>query len=234
VSDAAPAYGFFSFTEITDPGEHRAYNEWHQLDHLPEQFGLPGITFGQRWVSTPACRRARAVDGDVLGPAHYVTLYLMREPIGETLRAFGALGQELRARGRFHEHRRAVLSGPFAVVERHAAPRTRIGAGVLPHRPHLGVYVVVRPTPADTGCAGRALSDPSVAGVWRFESEPGLGGGPWSPGNRSVTVCFLDGPPLDAAPRLSVLLESTAGVELAGPFETVTPWRWDWFETDAY
>ena len=49
--------GFFSFTEITDPAEHRSYNEWHQLDHMPEQFPLPGVVFGQRWVSTPACRR---------------------------------------------------------------------------------------------------------------------------------------------------------------------------------
>ena len=36
------AYGFFSFTEVTDPAEHRSYNEWHQLDHLPEQFPLAG------------------------------------------------------------------------------------------------------------------------------------------------------------------------------------------------
>ena len=34
--------GFFSFTEITDPAEHHAYNEWHQLDHMPEQFPLDG------------------------------------------------------------------------------------------------------------------------------------------------------------------------------------------------
>ena len=43
------AFGFFSFTEVTDPAEHRAYNEWHQLDHLPEQFPLPGVVYGQRW-----------------------------------------------------------------------------------------------------------------------------------------------------------------------------------------
>ena len=55
--------GFFSFTEITDPAEHRSYNEWHQLDHMPEQYPLPGIAYGQRWVSTPACRAARAVSG---------------------------------------------------------------------------------------------------------------------------------------------------------------------------
>ena len=38
-----PTHGFFSFTEVTDPAEHRSYNEWHQLDHLPEQFPLAGI-----------------------------------------------------------------------------------------------------------------------------------------------------------------------------------------------
>ena len=54
--------GFFSFTEITDPTKHRAYNEWHQLDHMPEQFPIRGVAYGQRWVSTPACRDARAVD----------------------------------------------------------------------------------------------------------------------------------------------------------------------------
>ena len=25
------------------PGAHRAYNEWHQLDHLPEQMAIPGV-----------------------------------------------------------------------------------------------------------------------------------------------------------------------------------------------
>ena len=79
-----PSYGFFSFTEVTDPAAHHAYNEWHQLDHLPEQYPLPGIVHGQRWVSTPACRAARAVSGPPLDPIHYVTCYLMAEPIGPT------------------------------------------------------------------------------------------------------------------------------------------------------
>jgi hypothetical protein len=33
---------FFSFVELTDPSQHRAYNEWHQLDHRPENLLLPG------------------------------------------------------------------------------------------------------------------------------------------------------------------------------------------------
>ena len=48
--------GFFSFTEITDPGVHEAYNLWHVFDHQPEQFTIDGINFGERWVRSPRCR----------------------------------------------------------------------------------------------------------------------------------------------------------------------------------
>ena len=58
--------GFFSFTEITDPAEHRSYNEWHMYDHMPEQFPIGGIVYGQRWVSTPACTANRAASSGPL------------------------------------------------------------------------------------------------------------------------------------------------------------------------
>ena len=48
--------------------------------------------YGQRWVSTPACRAARAVSESGLDPIHYVTCYLMAEPIEQTLDDFFALG----------------------------------------------------------------------------------------------------------------------------------------------
>ena len=99
--------GFFSFTEITDPSAHREYNEWHQLDHMPEQFPMRGTAFGQRWVSTPACKAARLIDGELLAPAHYMTLYLFTDPVDETLQEFMDLGQQLRALGRFFDKRRA-------------------------------------------------------------------------------------------------------------------------------
>ncbi len=105
--------GFFSFTEITDPAEHRTYNEWHMLDHMPEQYPLDGVAYGQRWVSTPACRAARLVSEPPLDSVHYMTLYLMTEPVERTLREFRQLGRDLYKVGRFHLHRRAQLSGPF-------------------------------------------------------------------------------------------------------------------------
>src|SRR5579863_3386080 len=74
-----PVLGFFSFTVVTDPSAHEAYNAWHQLDHLPEQFTIEGITFGQRWVRSPRCRGAERATSASLDPFHYMTLYLMRD-----------------------------------------------------------------------------------------------------------------------------------------------------------
>src|SRR4029077_21236869 len=133
--------GFFSFTEITDPSEHHAYNEWHMLDHMPEQYPLDGIAYGQRWVSTPACRAARAASGERLDPIHYVTLYLMTDPVERTLQEFMELGRYLRSVDRFHLHRRACLSGPFRFVAAGAAPRVLISAEAVPDGPKRGVYV---------------------------------------------------------------------------------------------
>jgi hypothetical protein len=235
--------GFFSFTEITDRAEHHSYNEWHQLDHMPEQYPLPGMAFGQRWVSTPACRAARAVDGPLLGAVHYVTLYLMTEPVEETLEQFQALGGQLRAVGRFHQHRRALLSGPFDVDTVAAAPRVLISAEAVPYRPNRGAYIVVEEqNPASTGTASAGaesagtkalLGCPGVAGVWSFVSDTEQRGA-WHPGQRRVTVCFLDAEPLDVSASLDEVVgrrRPDAGAVIhAGPVETVTPWRWNWFD----
>jgi hypothetical protein len=219
--------GFFSFTEITDPNEHRSYNEWHQLDHMPEQYPLPGLAFGQRWVSTPACRAARAVDGEPLRSVHYVTLYLMTEPVKETLREFIALGQRLREVNRFHVHRRSLLSGPFDLVATEAAGRVLISAEAVPYRPNYGAYVAVEElaegTPFDVDLA-ELVAVPGVAGAWAFGS-----------GSRQITVCYLDAAPLEVSHWLRTALakrwnRSSSRAVFAGPLETIVPWQWDWFD----
>ena len=205
-----PAFGFFSFTEITDPAEHRAYNEWHQLDHLPEQFPLRGIVYGQRWVSTPACRSARAASDPALDPIHYLTCYLMADPIEETLADFFELGARLRDLDRFHRHRRAHLTGPFRIGATLAAPRVSVSGAAVPFRAHRGLYVVVE-EPRDRGALEEyehwlavehepaLLETPGLAGVWTFATSDGLTSPRWSAGTRRITVCWLDDDPLDVA-----------------------------------
>jgi hypothetical protein len=224
--------GFFSFTEITDPGEHRSYNEWHQLDHMPEQYPLEGIAYGQRWVSTPACKDARAVSESPLDAIHYMTLYLMTEPVDRTLSEFMQLGRDLRAANRFHLARAARLSGPFRYSDARVAPRVQISREAVPYRPNRGVYVEV-----ENLASGIATNDerhrsyldslcavPGVAGAWSFADD-----------TRRITVSWLDAPPLEVNTRLAgVVSYRRAGsphrTVFAGPLESITPWEWDWFD----
>jgi hypothetical protein len=226
--------GFFSFTEITDPAEHHSYNEWHMLDHMPEQYPIAGIAHGQRWVSTPACAAARAVSAGVLGPVHYVTCYLMTDPIEETLAEFAQHGRALAEVGRFHEHRRALLSGPFRVIDGVAASRVLIRAESVPFRPHLGIYVVVEAAGAtDVVEHERAMVDcAGVAGVWSFGPGEAAESRPWNRSDARITVAWLDHDPIVVAEDLGAIACSRdrSRLSFAGPFETITPWDWSWFD----
>jgi hypothetical protein len=206
--------GFFSFTEVTDPSAHEAYNAWHQLDHLPEQFTIEGINFGRRWVRSPRCRAAEAATGSLLDRFHYMTLYFLRDE--SVVPEFFALAEDLHAKDRFFRARRALLSGPFPVVGRWAAPRVVVSPEAVPFRPAVGVHVVVGP--AVDG--GRLVEHHGVAGAWQFTDAEH---------HRTITVAFVDGDLWQASASLG-----TAGgesPEWAGPLERVDAFRWDWFAT---
>ena len=213
--------GFFSFTEITDPAGHRGYNEWHMLDHMPEQFPLPGVVFGQRWVLTPA-RRAAAYTTPPFDGVQYVTLYLMTDPVAATLDAFAALGAELYATpGRWFDARRSRLSGPWALGTIAAAPRVLVRAEALPARPHRALQVVVGDAPpVEIWCA-----DPAIAGAWRFEPDPDLAARRRGRIEEPITVVWFDGDSIAADVQLDL-----DRVRCSAVFEPITPWQWDWFD----
>src|ERR1700677_4305538 len=179
--------GFFSFTEVTDPSAHEAYNAWHQLDHLPEQFTIDGILFGGWWVRSPRCRAAESATGGLLDRFHYMTLYLLRDE--DVVPEFFALAERLYAEDRFFAARRALLSGPFPVVGRWAAPRVAVSAEAVPYRPAQGVHVVVGPA-LD---ASRFADQHGVAGAWQFSDAEH---------DRTITVSFVDGDLWQAAAAL--------------------------------
>lgn len=231
--------GFFSFTEITDPSAHRAYNEWHQLDHLPEQLPIPGIAAGERWVRTPACRAATAVAAGPLAHVHYLTLYLMTEPVERTIVQFFDLARRLHREDRFFEPRRSHLSGPFDVISATAASRVRVSAEAVCFRPNTGVHVTVEelavgdethwlsPRPGPEALCGLD----GVAGAWSFATSS-VPADQATPGQRRITVCFLDGDVVETSARIDAAGASfdRGGVSYTGPFEAITPWRWDWFD----
>jgi len=239
--------GYFSISENPPDGDPRPYLEWHQLDHMPEQYLLPGLVFGQRWAATPACVAARAAAERDWGAARHVVCYLMGDPVDETLELFLSLGRQLGQMGRFSTSLPSTYRAALRLLEAHAAPRAQVSNEVVPYRPNTGVYLLVEePTDRErlddhlrqVHAEGlpRLLRTPGVAGAWLYATSPELATSPrleanFSPGNYRVTVLYLDEDPVEVAGRLSPLLEERwdrAPVRpvLAAPFESMM--RWDW------
>lgn len=248
---------FFSFVEITDPNEHVSYNEWHMLDHVPENLALPGVCHGQRWVSTPACRAERHAVIPELENVHYIQQYLFTNPIEKTVEEFRDLGAQTSAMGarRFHQHRASRLMGVHSWVKAYAAPEALVHEDAVPYRPNLGAFVHV------SEVTDRAQFDqlaawydeffiPSVveldgvAGAWWFTSR----GAPLSAADsneRIIVVFYLDAKPVEISRTIKTKMDQwdaqgnipdsyKTAVEpiYIGPLETITAWQWGWFNQD--
>lgn len=210
-------HAFVSFTEV-EAGEHQSYNQWHLFDHMPEQYQLAGIAFGQRWVLSPELRPFMDASPP-LDRTHYVTLYLMTEPIAETLAEFRALAVELREQDRFHMHRTSHLSGALALASCHASAAALVSGETVPFRPNRGAHVVLT-----KGGAAAVVDQPGVAGAWVMSADE------HSPAELEDTTAiwyWLDDDPARVAPRLP----DADGAYFRATFETVDAWgTWDWFD----
>jgi hypothetical protein len=237
--------GFFSLSHRSPTGDDRPYLAWHQLDHMPEQYQLPGLVLGQRWASTPRCRATRAAGVDGWSEVDHVVCYLMGNPVEETIDEFLALGRRLAELGRFAQSLPSQYRGGLRLLEAQAAPRALISPEVVPFRPHRGVYLVVEeptdPSEQDaytrrrhTELLPELLSVPGVAGVWSYATTPAIHRKMFTDGDYRMTVCYLDDDPATVAERLGPVLERawrSAPVRpvLAAPFESMLSWDWDRF-----
>lgn len=232
--------GFFSFTEVTDPSQHIAYNEWHQLDHMPEQLPLHGIVHGQRWVRTPECASASRVAVAPFDSVHYVTAYLMAEPLERTLVEFFQLGRDLATAGRFFDARTSHFARPLRVEAVAASGRVCIRATAIPYRPHHGVHVTVENAAlhgherAQSERLDEIAAIDGVSGAWSFVSDHQLHNPHSDNGNYRVTVVWIDGEVFPTTERIDALADNAAHtndeVLFSGPLMTITPWQWNWFE----
>ncbi len=223
--------GFFSFTQSSPTGDDRPYLSWHQLDHMPEQYRLPGLVLGQRWRSSAACRRARGAEADGWSAVEHVVCYLMGDPVDQTVDDFLALGRELAAAGRYSQVMPSRYRGALRLLGTCAAPRALVSPEVVPFRPYRGVYMVVEePDAADADADADDDADddadadagwdehlrhmgaeiPSglvevegVAGVWTYATAPDLRRRMFTKGRIGLTVCYLDDDPVAVADRLA-------------------------------
>ncbi len=237
--------GFFSLTHHSTTGDDRPYLTWHMLDHMPEQYQLPGLLLGQRWASTPACRAARAAEVDSWSSVEHVVCYLMGIPVDRTIDEFLALGRQLTDQGRYPHALPSQYRGALRLLDAVAAPRVLVSAEVVPFRPHHGVYLLVdqpdRATPQD-GFLGRLHNEvlptlvgvPGVAGAWSYTTSPGIRRPMFSEGQRRIIVCYLDDDPATVGERLSPVVEQVwatapSRILLAAPFESLVRWDIDRF-----
>lgn len=211
-------------------GEDAAYLAWHGLDHLPEQYRIPGMRHGARWVSTPECRAARAASSDRYDAVDHVVCYLFADPLAPALDTFFELGADLRGAGRMPRRLPAVELGGWERRGGLAAPAALVGADVLPWRPARGVYLLIEAGP--TADPADVVDVPGVAGAWIFDGTSALHDRLASTEPLRLTIAYLEDSPSEVAVRLADVLRArwqSGGIEplLAAPFVTVVPWAWD-------
>lgn len=222
--------GVVSMSARSPHGRDADYLAWHLLDHLPEQYRIGGLRCGTRWVSTPACRAARAASTERYDAVDHVVCYLFADPIDAALETFFALGADLRQAGRMPVRLPPVELAGYELAATTASPAALVGADVLPWRPARGVYLLVEEGPS-LDCGALVLV-PGVAGVWSFDGRDSLHPQLTATGGLTVTLCYLDDAPAATAERLAGELatrwaDGTVTPLLAAPFVTVTPWAWD-------
>ena len=237
--------GFFSLSHRSTTGDDRPYLNWHQLDHMPEQYQLPGMVVGQRWASTPSCRAARAAAVDDWSLVDHVVCYMMGNPVDDTIDEFLTLGRHLAELGRFSQTLPPHYRGALRLLEAQAAPRALIGAEVVPFRPHRGVYLIVEELTESVDqdafiqrmhveVLPDLVSVPGVAGAWTFATTPSIRRPAFTKGHYRMTLCYLDEDPATVGERLAPVLEKAwsgapARLVLAAPYESMMVWDWNRF-----
>lgn len=226
---------FVSLSARHPDGRDAQYLEWHTLDHRAEQHRLEGLRGSLRFVSTPECRAARVAADSRYEATDHVMVYLFADQC--PMDAFYGLGEELFKAGRMGDRLPAVEGDLYLVQGKTAAPSAVAGADVMPWRPSRGAYLLLE--------LGAAAPDPlaeidGVAGVWwaaadsdEIESRAWFGSvTSAAEGVKQVSLCFIDGDPIDIAHRVQPVLEArwadgSVKPLLAAPFHTVVPYEWD-------
>lgn len=232
---------FFSFTPPAPPDDDGSYLRWHLLDHMPEQYQLPGIQFALRYIADGEYLASRiAATGDLADVGNLVN-YLVGDPVQQTHNDFMNLGPRLAEIGRFPHRRPGLQLRMPALLSWYGAPHALISAEVVPFRPHRGVVVIVE-EPVGEGTDSwlqwlhtdnhrAVLATPGVAGVWMYGStstwqlHPHTQGGP-----QYTTVIYLDDDPLAVTKALGGVVEDrwrSAVVRpvFAGPLRTMIDWE---------
>lgn len=234
--------GIFSLTAAPPDDDDGSYLRWHLLDHMPEQYQLPGIVHGLRWIADGDYPDHRLAANGPLGEIGNAVHYLVGDPVEKTFDNFVTLGRALRDNGRFPVVRPSLQVAGLRLLQWQSSPHALISPEVVPFRPHRGIVLIVE-EPAD----GRPddwlqwlhaehypalLATPGTAGAWTFGSSAGWSHLPrgWRTDHQYITVVYLDEDPLTTTGALAPILEqrwrsSAVRPVFAGPLRSMIGWE---------
>jgi hypothetical protein len=234
--------GFFSLTAAASPDDDGSYLSWHLLDHMPEQYQLPGIVYGLRWIADGDYRQHRLVADGPLGEIGNAVHYLVGDPVEQTFDDFVALGRSLWENGRFPVRRPSLQVAGLRLLQWHSSPRALISAEVVPFRPHRGVLLIVEEAvgghPSEwlqwlhAEHYPALLATPGTAGAWTFGTSSAWNNASrgWPTDPQYITVVYLDDNPPATTAALAPLVEErwrSAAVRplFAGPLRSMISWE---------
>jgi hypothetical protein len=247
---------FVSLARLHDDRDHRAYNEWHQLDHRPENLALDGVRWGERWVRSPDCAAADAPATGELGPFHYLNTYWFTEPADRARAEFAALAERSFQWGRRDDVRLCSrpMMGWFVPVRTAVSPRLRLSPEALPIRPNRGVHLEVLRIGTPRGvevlewcdwwdrerlpalaAAAPVAGVVALVGEDAFAQHADLEPGADRPLLR-LHLTYLEGDPVEAVTALAGAGPAglvTPEVVHAGVLRAIQPWAWDWFDAEG-
>jgi len=233
--------GFFSLTPSAPADDDGSYLRWHLLDHMPEQYQLPGIVHGLRYIADGDYADHRLAAQGPLEQLGNVVNYLVGDPVEQTFDDFVTLGRELRERGRFPVTRPSLQVSGLRLLDWQSSPRALISAEVVPFRPHRGVLLIV-----EEALAARPdqwlqwlhaehypalLATPGTAGAWTFGSTRAWRAQQgWRTEPHYISVVYLDDDPLATTESLAPIVEErwrSGAVRpgFAGPLRTMISWE---------
>ena len=152
---------FFSLTPPAPPDDDGSYLRWHLLDHMVEQYQLPGIQYALRYIADGDYLSSRIAGAGHLEEIGNVVNYLVGDPVQQTHDDFMQLGPRLAEIGRFPQVRPSLQLRMPALLRWYAAPQRPDlpGGGAVPAPPGRG------PDRRGAGCA--TTSVPGCSGSTR-------------------------------------------------------------------
>lgn len=232
--------GIFSLTPPAPADDDGGYLRWHLLDHMPEQYGIPGVVLAHRWTADDGLRRARIVGDGPLGDTANLVQYYVTDPVEPTFAEFMQLGRRLAGLGRFPERRPSLGVRMLAHLRWYAAPSALVAPEVVAFRPHRGVLFLVEEPGDDIASWLQWLHREHLPALLEVDGVAGAGlyrsNDLWRLPDRVdrddavVTVVYLDDDPAATTGRATGLLEERWGTGavrplFAGPLRSMVSWE---------